>query len=313
MDREPLWNPKALIAASLIGSWLVFLSPFWPLVVLIVLAGGIYLASRSRKGSITLILLSPLVVVPSFSLMAGSWGYVAGNGRIMTYGLPGGEFYNLDPTYRCYRSSSGCIVNGSEFLSQSPNNIAIQVLTTLFGPMRGAYVGPYPAREEAIRSAAESKLRFLPGEFPRHAVGLGLPPARIEAIQRDLEQLEKDIPITASIFQEETVVLGRERLLFLVERRTGKTYARYFFRSTAWMLLANGEVDRAIAELDHAIEVDPRNPDYRQKRGEAYLKKGDTGRAAEDFRTALTLAPDSWYGRTEVQNALSRIPSSGTK
>ena len=199
-------------------------------------------------------------------------------------------------------------MDGSEWLRETPNNLAIQILTIIFGPMRGAYTGPYPSREEAIQAVNTSRLQFLPGEFSRVAAGLRLPSGEpIEVIERQFKwALDSDLPISAMIYQDETIILGREKCVFLVERRTGKIYARYSFQYSAWTLLANGETDKAIAGLNHAVDVDPRNPHYLQERGDAYVQKGDPGRAAEDYRQALQIAPADWYSRTDVERKLSR-------
>ena len=49
--------------------------------------------------------------------------------------------------------------------------------------------------------------------------------------------------------------------------------------------------DRAIADFDTAIELDPTNVDAYNNRGAAYDKKGDSGRAIADFDTAIELDP----------------------
>ncbi len=64
-------------------------------------------------------------------------------------GLPGPSFYNVDPQTRLSRTTGGCLVSGSEFLFQAPNNCTLAVLTKVFGPMRGSYDGPYPTEEQA--------------------------------------------------------------------------------------------------------------------------------------------------------------------
>jgi tetratricopeptide (TPR) repeat protein len=206
------------------------------------------------------------------------------------------------------------VVNGSEWLRETPNNLAIEILTTLLGPMKGAYTGPYPSRGEAIQAVKTSKLQFLPGEFSRDASELGLPSGEpLESLERQLERfLDKDLPIGAAVYRDETIILGREKCVYLVERRTAKIYARYVFRYSAWMLLADGEVDKAIAGLDHAVEVDPRNPEYLQERGDAYAAKGDAARAAADYRKALEVAPAAWYRRTDVERKATKMKPTGS-
>jgi tetratricopeptide (TPR) repeat protein len=300
-------NAAVICGVVLVASWGLFFFFLFPLVALAILSVGIYLGFNSRKASMVLLLCSPLVVVPIGSFAWGTWGYLSGGGSLRGFGRPDAEYSNLDPTCRCPRVSSGCVINGSEFLTHNPNNLAIEILTKIFGPMRGAYAGPYPSREEALRTLESAQTQLLICELAAYVAELGLPQgAPAAALEREIsQQLEKDLPIRAAVFRGETVVVGREKCLFLVDRKTGRRYARYFFESSAWMHLANGEVDKAIVELDHAINVDPRNSDYLQERGDAYLQKGDTLRARADFKKALEMAPTDSYRRRELERKIA--------
>src|SRR5262245_32129751 len=104
-------SPGTIIAVSLIFSWLLFFL-FWPLAAIPILSGGISLASRRQKGWRAIILASPLIILPAFSLARGVFGYLTGTGVILVYGFQSLEFSNLDPQLRCYRSTSGCVING---------------------------------------------------------------------------------------------------------------------------------------------------------------------------------------------------------
>lgn len=53
-----------------------------------------------------------------------------------------------------------------------------------------------------------------------------------------------------------------------------------------------GQVDRAIADYDDALRVDPKQPDALNARGELWRGKGDTRKALADFAAALKLKPD---------------------
>jgi hypothetical protein len=45
---------------------------------------------------------------------------------------------------------------GIEPLTQRPNNAAVSWLGSVFGPMRGAYRGPYPTKPEALALLADA-------------------------------------------------------------------------------------------------------------------------------------------------------------
>jgi tetratricopeptide (TPR) repeat protein len=53
-----------------------------------------------------------------------------------------------------------------------------------------------------------------------------------------------------------------------------------------------GQVDRAIADYDDALRVEPKQPDALNARGELWRGKGDNRKALADFAAALKLKPD---------------------
>jgi tetratricopeptide (TPR) repeat protein len=57
-------------------------------------------------------------------------------------------------------------------------------------------------------------------------------------------------------------------------------------------LTRKGEVERAIADYDAAIRLEPGQADLFNARGELWWKKGDRPKALADFATAIKLNPD---------------------
>ncbi|RJF77188.1 tetratricopeptide repeat protein [Rhodopseudomonas palustris] len=57
-------------------------------------------------------------------------------------------------------------------------------------------------------------------------------------------------------------------------------------------LARTGEIDRAIADYDDALRLDPKQPDVLNARGELWRGKGDHPKALLDFSAALKLLPD---------------------
>lgn len=82
-----------------------------------------------------------------------------------------------------------------------------------------------------------------------------------------------------------------------------------------------GEVDRAIADYDDALRLDPKQPDALNARGELWRGNGDARKALADFAAALKLKPDHVAARGNhralareverigVQQALAGKPS----
>jgi tetratricopeptide (TPR) repeat protein len=80
-----------------------------------------------------------------------------------------------------------------------------------------------------------------------------------------------------------TAFLGREG-------QAAPSRARaYTNRGAAY--LAKGELDRAIADYNHAIELDPKFAIAYNGRGSAYKDRGDLDRAIADYNRAIELDP----------------------
>lgn len=119
---------------------------------------ALWRAARRGRGSVLgAVLLSPFVAVSLLSAGQGLLGYVTGTAVLRGKGMPGPGYSNLDRALRCGQSSGGCVVTGHEPFTILPNNLVLHTLGALFGPMPGAYDGPYPTEEEAFALLAAAK------------------------------------------------------------------------------------------------------------------------------------------------------------
>ena len=66
----------------------------------------------------------------------------------------------------------------------------------------------------------------------------------------------------------------------------------------ASIFISKGDADRAIADYDVALQLDPTLADIFNARGELHRKKGDRPRALSDFAAALRLNPDHASARS---------------
>ena len=72
----------------------------------------------------------------------------------------------------------------------------------------------------------------------------------------------------------------------------------YYNRGNAY--LSEGDLDRAIADYDQAIALDPEDAKAYFHRGLAYARKGDLDRAIADYDQAIVLDPqyaDAYFNR----------------
>src|SRR5580698_3420381 len=77
---------------------------------------------------------------------------------------------------------------------------------------------------------------------------------------------------------------------------SGKWKGRYlaaFYSNRAAAYHEQGDIDRAIADLNEAIRLDPKLAMALNNRGAAYSEKGDNDRAIADFSEAVRLDPKS--------------------
>lgn len=74
-----------------------------------------------------------------------------------------------------------------------------------------------------------------------------------------------------------------------------------------------GEIDRAIADYDAALKVEPALAEALNGRGTAWRAKGDRRRALSDFDAALKLKPDYETARTNRKSLFSEIERMGVQ
>ncbi len=74
-----------------------------------------------------------------------------------------------------------------------------------------------------------------------------------------------------------------------------------------------GDLDRAIADYDAALKVDPAYAEALNSRGMAWRSKGDRRRALTDFDAALKLKPDYEAARANRKSLFSEIERIGAQ
>lgn len=152
-ERKP-W--KIVIGAIFLCWALAFLGPASWLIYPVL---GIALFSTCMRGewipALILLTANPLGI----AFMGGVVDYTKGAPQLRGVGLPNGEFWNIDRKTRCFRSTSGCLVNGGEWVFQDLHNIALHFLCATFGPPAKSYDGPYPDKETALRIVSAAPLQ----------------------------------------------------------------------------------------------------------------------------------------------------------
>ncbi len=144
------YSPQTIFGFGLVLSWLsIYFSLFSKIGFFIWLILLMILLFRNIKLATLLFVLSSWCVLPVINFIGGSVNYFRGQASLKYVGLPGAEFYNLNPEYRVWNSSSGCVLMGYEPFTQYSNNFAVKSWTKLLGYQKGVYRGNYPDRISA--------------------------------------------------------------------------------------------------------------------------------------------------------------------
>jgi hypothetical protein len=136
---------RTLFWIALLSSWPAFLVfEFAYVVAMFWICVFVLLIRNDRRKAWRLLFFSAWILVPLINFMIGTIGYFSGTATIRAVGYPAPEFFNLEPQYRVWRSSSGCIQYGHEPFTHGPRNAAIYLWTNLLGYQRNVYQGYYP-------------------------------------------------------------------------------------------------------------------------------------------------------------------------
>jgi hypothetical protein len=141
------------VLAVVVAQWLAAFAYVLSLLLPFVLAGGMVWAARTRRwwGLLFISLCSPL----SLWFAVGFAAYDDANTQMMGVGLQPSRDSFIHPYTRLPIATSGCIVDGNEWVRDLPYNAALMLRTALAGPPPGTYRGPIPKEEEA-REALET-------------------------------------------------------------------------------------------------------------------------------------------------------------
>src|ERR1700722_18813971 len=116
---------------------------------------------------------------------------------------------------------------------------------------------------------------------------IGFSPPAMAAVQKDLQDCNQAVDLDRQI-------AGCTRLLSFPPARNIRT-SLFNNRGNAWY--SKGEYDRAIADFDEAIRLDPKGPFPYNGRGNAWASKVEYGRAIADFDESIRLQPKNSSSR----------------
>lgn len=199
--------------------------------------------SRSWRPLVTLI-ASPLPVL--FALGASSWF----GARPVHHGagLPGPNFFNLHREDRTFSSSSGCLIDGGEWLRFAPWNLGLKGMCRCFGWPPQTYHGTYPTLEEAVELTGDAATlpldEFRTGRFSvgGHVVDLGEAQTHRMAYESWVmfgdDAAAKTLKIRAAQAGDDCILIRLTHssdledtdTIYLLDRRTNWPFARYLVK-----------------------------------------------------------------------------------
>ncbi len=132
---------------AVVAQWIVSgLGPLSLLILVIVPVSFLILAKRRW------FVVAGLVVVASplsVSFAKGIVTWYQGDGYMMGTGYRTSAAASIDSFTRLPQTTSGCLVNGNEWVVQTPYNFALRLMTAIGGISKRAYEGPVPTELEA--------------------------------------------------------------------------------------------------------------------------------------------------------------------
>lgn len=143
-----------LTVAGVLAAWIY--AVFGVLVApapLVLLGVTVWLCVQRRRLELAILVgTSPIGV----SLLFGIGSYLGGTAQLMTVGYPPVELANVGRMTRLQTASTGCMVSGGEWMTHLPNNAVLVALRFMFGPMPGAYDGPYPPDADVTETLSKA-------------------------------------------------------------------------------------------------------------------------------------------------------------
>jgi len=224
-----------LFWTALISSWLTFVlffaAPFgviyWGIVLII-------LFIRKSKMKWYLLAFSAWTFIPTFNFLNGTKDYFTGQATMKHVGLPTREFYNLGKDYRTWNSTSGCIVMGSEPLTQGSNNLAVKFWTNLLGYQRGVYRGRYPGKADALKMIEEHgeevEIAKSEGQI-KFTINSKI--VEVNGVRNwDTKELDSCKRAKVAIVDNELILIRpllHGQVVYLADNNTGRIFAGYEF------------------------------------------------------------------------------------
>lgn len=206
--------------------WISYLL-FWFLAITTLLIGILFIKTDRKKSFVYAFILSPLVVVPLFSTLIAIAGYYDGTAKLRYVGLPSLEFFNLDPKYRINKATSGCLVDGGEFLENEPNNATLKWMINTFGYMKGSYQGIYPTKEEAHKLLQKAQTIQLNQFISRYSLDKKI----LDEIQYAINpNQESDVDIKLHQLSPDAIMIHHKHTSLLIDIKHQKIFAKYRFR-----------------------------------------------------------------------------------
>jgi len=255
LEYEPNVGPARFAVPAFSAGWLAVLLilSLWAMTVfggllfpVPIIAFALLLAQKRWRLLALCAALSPM----GLGFGMGVIGYCTGTAKVQGMGLPGMGYYNVDPELRCERSTGGCLVNGGEVLTQTPNNRVVVGLTRLFGPQPGAYTGPYPDETET-KAALATGVPISVELLAQDQVDVAQPPVQLDAgvgsgllrptmftfvggkLDAFSRELMKDTGSpTATLYQGQCLILRipmnpPSAMIVLLDVKTGRPFAYY--------------------------------------------------------------------------------------
>jgi hypothetical protein len=228
MAKIPALNASVVAPLLAIGSgWATWLL-FWPLGMWIYLPLLVWAGRQGRRSAVLGLVPSPFFVVPLIGAVTAGIAFTRGQAVLHQRGLATVESQNLHPVHRVPMAPPRLDTDERARFYRLPYDGVVRALGTLTGPMPNSYTGPYPTRDRAWAHLDDAPSALL----DRDALwldGTGL------RVPRLMPFLWPDRRKVRAMQVGQTVVVGHPNQLWLLDGRTGRTFATYRRTRLGWL------------------------------------------------------------------------------
>jgi hypothetical protein len=155
------------------------------------------------------IVLCPALTVPARAVAETAFAFNRGHARSpnTSLGFPAPEARNLDPVRRVFPRAGPCSRTCGSLIIASVERITLDTLLDIWGPMRGAYLGPYPTKGTALALVEKDGTPISSAEWGAGVFTVGQRTVKLDAANRSRIRTTGKVPLRGAVVQRSVLLV----------------------------------------------------------------------------------------------------------